>query len=285
MMVAHTRDFYWDSLKWVLIALVVYGHALARLSNIPESGLSQGISNFIYFFHMPLFVFISGRFSHVKERNKYVKGIFKLIELYITFQILHSIYLYLAGTIVSLYSFLLIPKFSLWYLICLVWWRCLVLLLGEKYLENNKILVIIISLCLCLLSGFIPVGKELGFQRIFGYLPFFVLGYYSIDYQILAFIKKTPFYISSLFLITAFAVIVIFFNMDMPMMNMTWPYGNDYGMFDRLFFLVLSSFFCISVIKVFSHERLIFNKIVGGGHFVYIFIAFFCDISARNNWL
>ena len=96
---------------------------------------------------------------------------------------------------------------------------------------------------------------------------------------------KIPFYISSLFLITAFAVIVIFFNMDMPMMNMTWPYGNDYGMFDRLFFLVLSSFFCISVIKVFSHERLIFNKIVGGGHFVYIFIAFFCDISARNNWL
>lgn len=61
-----TRDTYWDSLKFVLIFLVVLGHMIEPY--ITSSKVILAVYNFIYLFHMPLFVFVSGRFSVMKER-------------------------------------------------------------------------------------------------------------------------------------------------------------------------------------------------------------------------
>ena len=55
------RDLYWDSLKFVLIFLVVYGHTIETYS--PDGSINRAIYNLIYVFHMPLFIFISGYFS------------------------------------------------------------------------------------------------------------------------------------------------------------------------------------------------------------------------------
>lgn len=66
--VCKKRDVYWDSLKFFLIALVVIGH-FTELNN-PVGSINRVIFNFIYLFHMPLFVFVSGRFSHMKNNKK-----------------------------------------------------------------------------------------------------------------------------------------------------------------------------------------------------------------------
>ena len=49
------RSPYWDTLKGLLILLVILGHC--------GTALSEGLLSVIYSFHMPLFVFISGYFS------------------------------------------------------------------------------------------------------------------------------------------------------------------------------------------------------------------------------
>ena len=59
-----TRDSYWDCLKFYLIFLVVLGHTLELSNN--EGTVNRAVYNCIYLFHMPLFVFISGRFSHIR---------------------------------------------------------------------------------------------------------------------------------------------------------------------------------------------------------------------------
>ena len=68
------RDLYWDSLKFVLIFFVVYGHIIAHYSEL--SRINMATYNYIYLFHMPLFVFVSGRFSHIRDKQKYKKDSF-----------------------------------------------------------------------------------------------------------------------------------------------------------------------------------------------------------------
>ena len=63
------RDSYWDTLKFVLIFLVVYGHVLA-IDN-EEGSVNRAVFNLIFCFHMPLFVFVSGRFSQVNDEKRY----------------------------------------------------------------------------------------------------------------------------------------------------------------------------------------------------------------------
>ena len=53
-----TRVQYIDRLKGLAIILVVMGHILGFRQ--PEDGTEDGIHTFIYTFHMPLFMFLSG---------------------------------------------------------------------------------------------------------------------------------------------------------------------------------------------------------------------------------
>lgn len=77
------RDTYWDELKFVLICLVVLGHII-RFSN---GGLQGALHNYIYIFHMPLFIFCSGRYSHVNDKKKYLYRQMRILETYILFSI------------------------------------------------------------------------------------------------------------------------------------------------------------------------------------------------------
>lgn len=52
---------YIDNLKGFLILLVVIGH-LSSYSDVSECKAAVALSNFIYTFHMPLFLFCSGLF-------------------------------------------------------------------------------------------------------------------------------------------------------------------------------------------------------------------------------
>ena len=61
------RDIYWDSLKFVLIFLVVYGHIAPRY--LEGSQFNMAIYNFIYMFHMPMFVLFQED-SHTYEIGK-----------------------------------------------------------------------------------------------------------------------------------------------------------------------------------------------------------------------
>lgn len=64
------RDPRWDNAKFLLILLVVFGHAIER--GCEYYGFDRSLFLFIYSFHMPAFLFISGLFSkRTVQADKY----------------------------------------------------------------------------------------------------------------------------------------------------------------------------------------------------------------------
>ena len=64
------RIAYIDNLKGVLITLVVIGHFAEHVMDHSDSGAILAVFNFIYTFHMPLFLLCSGLFA----ANSFRKG-------------------------------------------------------------------------------------------------------------------------------------------------------------------------------------------------------------------
>ena len=194
------RDIYWDSLKFVLIFLVVYGHIAPRY--LEGSQFNMAIYNFIYMFHMPLFIFVSGRFSHIRDRKKYIHGIFRLLETYLIFQVIRTSFQLVKGEELTL-SCLATPQWTLWYLVVLIYWRLAVYYLPENLLQHRKG-ILIISFFISILAGFIPIDNAFAFQRALAFLPFFVMGYFSSDIDIRKYINKVPSALAVLVLIVTF---------------------------------------------------------------------------------
>lgn len=248
------RDIYWDSLKFVLIFLVVYGHIAPRF--LEGSHFNMAIYNFIYMFHMPLFVFVSGRFSHIRDRERYKNSIFRLFETYVVFQIIRTAFQVLLGGDLTI-ECLITPQWTLWYLIALIYWRFLVCYLPDEWLKQRK-KVIITSVCICLIAGFIPIDYPFVIQRSLSFLPFFVLGYYSFDYDIRKLINKIPLYFSVTLLVIAF----LFFFFLLGDKNLEsvhtgtfsyWSYGSQYILYlfiARCIFVPLAIILSLLVMRI-----------------------------------
>ncbi|WP_052356695.1 acyltransferase family protein [[Clostridium] dakarense] len=64
------KNYFVDNLKVLLIFLVVFGHLIERYINTNDT--LMGMYMFIYTFHMPLFIFISGFLSkNIHKSKKY----------------------------------------------------------------------------------------------------------------------------------------------------------------------------------------------------------------------
>ena len=202
------RDLYWDSLKFILIFLVVYGHVAPRF--LEGSHFNMAIFNFIYMFHMPLFVFVSGRFSHIRDRERYKFSILRLFETYVVFQIVRTIFSVFLGSELTI-DCLITPQWTLWYLIALIYWRLMVYYMPNTWLKKSKMLVIA-CFFISLIAGFIPIDYPFVIQRSLSFLPFFALGYYSYDLDVRKLVNKIPLLCAIFLLIVAFFFFFIFFD-------------------------------------------------------------------------
>ena len=84
---------YLNVLKGLLIVLVVIGHFGQTVANNLPSNIAfigQGIVLFIYLFHMPLFLFVSGFLSKNAEKRRQ-KAFEDLFVPYVAFQLLVGI--------------------------------------------------------------------------------------------------------------------------------------------------------------------------------------------------
>lgn len=218
------RDLYWDSLKFVLIILVVYGHIVPYYC--ADSSFNMAIYNSIYMFHMPLFVFVSGRFSHIRDRQRYKKSIVHLLETYIVFQIIKSILLFFHGGEITIQC-LTTPNWTLWYLVALIYWRLMIYVIPKEWLENYKF-VLLVSFAISLLAGFIPVDLQFVIQRTLSFLPFFFLGYYSVNWDIISHIKKIPYMVSISILFVTFIIFYFILDRDLFFIHhCTYSYWTD----------------------------------------------------------
>lgn len=173
------RDPYWDTVKAVLICLVVLGHT--------GTALNKGLLSMIYAFHMPLFVLVSGYFSRKKTMKEYMEGIKRLLFLYIIFDLLYLGLDLVLGETVSIKR-VFTPSFALWYLLCLVYWKSLIQFLPSRLLFLKR-WVIMLSFAIAIGAGFVPIDTVMSFQRACVFLPFFILGYYARETRIIEWIR------------------------------------------------------------------------------------------------
>jgi fucose 4-O-acetylase-like acetyltransferase/lysophospholipase L1-like esterase len=159
------RSPYWDNIKGFLICLVVFGHFLWDYRGI---GLAGFLVNFIYLFHMPAFIFVSGYLSK-SDHAKSMGAIIKLTVIYIIF-----------NTSMMIFSFVLVntsfqfltPVYSFWFLISLIIWRFII-----KYVEKIKYILLISIITAIFIGLWSDVTNVLAIARTIVFFPFFLVGY------------------------------------------------------------------------------------------------------------
>lgn len=167
------RDPFFDNAKFILIVLVILGHVLPIDLN---KKVNMAVYEWVYSFHMPLFIFISGYFTKISNNKKFWQSILKFLETFVIFTIIHIISSYLQGGTINIVKILTVPKFALWYLLSLIWWRLMLYYTPSSIRENHRMLLIL-SIVICYLLGWVPINNEFSFQRTFAFLPFFIAGY------------------------------------------------------------------------------------------------------------
>ncbi len=195
------RDDRVDALKGVLITLVVFGHSF--LYGNPMDGVKWTIANWVYLFHMPFFVFLSGYFSHTSSHS-YWKGVLAIAESYIVFQLLKGL---LHGY--SLVEILIVPAPMMWYLLALIVWRCLYYLVDK--LPHRRWLnwtILIVLFVVGLIVGFCPaIGKTFALSRIIVFAPFFWFGTMAQKTDFINSCKRMPKWIAGLLLVATIVLV------------------------------------------------------------------------------
>ena len=160
------RDYLFDNYKALLIFLVVLGHFLDLCYN--NTPFLYLLKWFIVSFHMPAFLFVSGYFS---KKDMPVRIIIqKLLIPYLVFEVIYYVfYTFILHRETGLY--LLYPKFSLWYILALFFYRLVSpLLIKIPY----HIALTVFSGLLIGLSGM--KDNFLSLPRIIVFFPFFLFG-------------------------------------------------------------------------------------------------------------
>ncbi|HSP53186.1 MAG TPA: acyltransferase family protein [Cryobacterium sp.] len=167
----------WDNARWIAITLVVVGHAILKL--ISESDVAYEFYLFIYAFHVPLFVAVSGYFARsgplgTRQLHRLVTDI---VLPYVIFETIWTVVRWLLGGEFRLdYSS---PSWTLWFLIAILVWR---LALPFLVLLRHPV---IISVIISVGAGYFDsIDSTFALSRTLGLLPFFVFGWQLRQWKI-----------------------------------------------------------------------------------------------------
>ncbi|MBD8870729.1 acyltransferase family protein [Nocardioides donggukensis] len=161
------RDPWLDNVKMALVTFVVVGHMWGQLA---LGGASDHAYDFLYVWHIPAFVLVTGHLSRSFEwtRRHLTALVTTLLVPYLIFE-------------PALYYFrvafgqredgplLLQPHWTMWYLLTVAVWR-----LATPVLKRHWVFVPL-SVPISLLAGSLEFDL-LAVPRILGLLPFFVIG-------------------------------------------------------------------------------------------------------------
>lgn len=289
------RDSYWDSLKFVFIFIVVLIHCIGSYK--PSGGINQALYNFGCSFIMPSFLFVSGMFSHIKDREKYKRGILRIFETYAVFQLIRAIIsMSVSGNITfkSIAAIIVFPKYTLWFLLSLIIMRLIVYFMPERILRDNPIRIILICFLISLFGGFFPINSHFAIQETMAFLPFFFMGYYAKNIQVKQYIARIPPLLALGVLISVFMIIYFNFNYNLNFILLghrsywaTAAYSPLLLCFSRLVFL-LSAIVLGSMVMRLVMVSPSFTKWGRITLFIYIYHSLLIEIfrfCIRNGYL
>ncbi|KGP74235.1 acyltransferase family protein [Pontibacillus yanchengensis] len=173
------RQVYFDNAKWILMFLVVFGHTIQPFTENHQP--IDVLYHWIYTFHMPAFIFLSGYFAKAKKSKDYIIHLMKKLLLpYMAFQGLYTIYYFLIGKGDWL-NLPFEPQWALWFLVSLFCWH----LLLQWFSKIPKYAALSITVIMGIVVGYFdPIGHMFSLSRTIVFFPFFLLGYWFSEKEL-----------------------------------------------------------------------------------------------------
>ena len=164
------RNPKYDTMRFLLLLLVIVGHEMELFLN----GWVVYLYKIIYTFHMPAFMFLTGKFAKFDK-----KRILKHLCLpYVVFQSLYLCCAAVVSTGKEIKIQFTTPYWILWYLLAIIFCYMLIPLLPKKE-SAWAVAVVFVSVLVSILVGYEKtIGYYLTLSRFFVFLPFFLYGYY-----------------------------------------------------------------------------------------------------------
>lgn len=246
------REPRWDNIKFVLIFLVVLGHFADYFTDTYAGFRSLFI--FIYTFHMPAFIFVSGLFAKrtINQEKSPFKKVFPYLVLCVILQTFRVISLRLTISPDAGFNYSRQSNIS-WFLFVLFAFYIITWLLKDF----RPSYVLISSVCFALVAGFDSgIGAELGASRIIVFFPFFYLGYILDRDALEEFLDKTWVKICAWIFLIALAAVCFFGEETMYLLRRLFTGQNSYqsvfGQFQPLAPLVRLGTYCLTFVSMFS---------------------------------
>jgi fucose 4-O-acetylase-like acetyltransferase len=169
---AKSRDPWFDNAKMALVLLVVVGHAWTLL---PHTALNDHLYDFLYAWHVPAFVFVTGFLSRsfAYEPRRLWQLVRTVVVPYVVFECALALFrIYVGGE--KLEDLFSDPHWPMWYLSALFFWR----LMTPAFKRLPTFVALAVAVAISLVAG-VYAGDTLDMARVLGLLPFFVLGLVS----------------------------------------------------------------------------------------------------------
>ncbi len=165
---AKTRDPWFDNAKMTLVVLVVVGHSWTLLPS--SDGVQSLLYDFLYAWHIPAFVIVTGYLSKsfVWTRARLWSLVTTVALPYVLFEGLYALYRHEVGG-VNFERLWANPHWPMWYLSAMFFWRLMTPIFTPMPAK------VVVAVAISLLAG-VYATDVLDNARIFGLLPFFVLG-------------------------------------------------------------------------------------------------------------
>ncbi|MGI6752566.1 MAG: acyltransferase family protein [Anaerovoracaceae bacterium] len=165
------RNHLFDNIKALLIFSVVYAHYHKVNGDFSVDSLGGIIYITSFSYIMQGFLFVSGYFSKNVAKCRQTSVQMFLLPYFVLMIFMYGVR-YLLNGYATINFF--IPTMALWYLLVMFYYRFFIK-------DISKIPYILpISFAISLLAGFVPfLGEKIALGRTFGFLPFFMLGYFS----------------------------------------------------------------------------------------------------------
>ncbi|MFG1162937.1 MULTISPECIES: acyltransferase family protein [Enterobacteriaceae] len=163
------RDAKIDNIKGGLMLLVIFCHVIEPL--IKTNSSLSNVYDFIYLFHMPAFVFLSGYLvgnTTPIKWNALLKGI---VIPFILFSFIYEIPALLIANSISDYLMVLAPNWILWFLVSILCWRIITPIVMQ--FRFSLLITIVASILISLTS---VDGYTYGAFRTVILFPFYLTG-------------------------------------------------------------------------------------------------------------
>ena len=225
MAVSPVRVQKWDNVKFFLIFLVVLGHIADIYANVsPATGIMRF---YIYTFHMPLFLFISGLFSKSNVSKKRWDKIFSYLILYLFIKIIDFFAKWAAAgrqPRFDLFSEASVP----WYAFCLFAFSIITIIVSGV----KPAYVLTVSVILACVAGYDRnIGDFLCLSRIIVYFPFFYAGFITDREKLENLLKSKRIKVLSLLILTAAGFVIATYYGDIKNIKFIFTGRNPYSVF------------------------------------------------------